>query len=194
MCRGVVYKSEPGREYRRFETDVEDMVSPRDQWKQLIPNLLAVSKQVRAEAVGYLYKQRIVVEDTMALHTFLAAIGQFNRGVLSEVVVKDWGCGRGAHKAMNVAALTALSTCTNLKKLNLDCRVGWQRTPKQLARQIFRDGHYFLEAFGAANGRRDAAVDVIELSDCNLGSVNESPGPEKYKCQYEGELRKLLGS
>ena len=117
-------------------------------YNSLIPNLLAANKQIQSEGIGYLYQQRIVLEDTMALHTFLAAIGPANRLQLSNVTVRSWGHGRGTHKAMNVAALTMLAGCTNLKVFNLDCKIGWLRTPRDLARQLYRDGHYFLEAYG----------------------------------------------
>ena len=117
-------------------------------YNSFIPNLLAANKQIHSEGIGYLYQQRIVLEDTMALHTFLAAIGPTNRLRLSNVTVRSWGHGRGTHKAMNVAALTLLAGCTNLKVFNLDCRIGWLRTPRDLARQLYRDGHYFLEAYG----------------------------------------------
>lgn len=195
--RGLVYDTD----FSYYRPRRENIISERYQWNRLIPQLLAVSKQIHSEAVGYLYKQRIILEDTMALHTFLAAIGQLNQLILSNVVVKDWGCGRGTHKAMNVAALTSLATCTNLQKLHLDCKIGHQRTPKQLARQIFRDGHYFLEAFGATNGQKDAAVNVLELNDCNFDSRNwgwgrksnnSLPEPEKFKSEFHEEMRKLL--
>lgn len=164
MCRGVLYnQTRRHLHYRRPLYTAADIASPVDEWRHLVPNLLAVSKQVRAESVGYLYKQEIVFNDTSTMHTFLAAIGQFNRLVLSDIVVKEWGHGRGVQKAMNVAALTALATCTNLESVYLDCEIdGWRRTPQLLAKQIFRDGHYFLERFGAANGSKDAAVDVLQ--------------------------------
>lgn len=201
VCRGLIYGAGTSYYCRRFRVGREDVISAKEEWSQLIPNLLAVCKQIRSEASSYLYKQPIILEDTKALHTFLAAIGSSNRLILSHIVVKDWGWGRGAHKAMNPAALTALSTCVNLQKLHLDCEVGIRLTPKRLARQIFRDGHYFLEAYGAANGKNDAAIDVIELSDLNLESCYWDRGgrsfvgmedPEEFKNQFQGELRKLL--
>lgn len=187
--RGLVYDPELTLGYH---TGRGTIISPAEQWNQLIPNLLGVSKQIHSEAVGYLYKQPIILEDTMAMHTFLTGIGQSNRLVLSDVVVKDWGCGRGVHKAMNVAALSLLSTCTNLQKLHFDCQIGDRRIPKHLARQIFRDGHYFLEAFGAVHGKKDAAVDILQLKDCNFESYISPQEPAKFKHQFQEELRKLL--
>ncbi|KAF2165367.1 hypothetical protein M409DRAFT_55779 [Zasmidium cellare ATCC 36951] len=173
--------------------------------RQLVPNLLAVNKQIRDEASSILYKQEIVIESTTALHVFIAQIGPYNRQLLSDITIKGWGSGRGVHKGHNFAALSILSTCTNLKSLFIDCTVGWLRGPQQLARQIFRDGHYFLEAFGAANGRYDAAVDILRFDDDWQFNKNargryywETPAsqdreadPAKKK-EFVDELRSLL--
>lgn len=56
--------------------------------KELIPNLLAVSKQIREEASSVLYKQELLFEDMTALFTFVTAIGPYNRQLLSDIVVK----------------------------------------------------------------------------------------------------------
>ena len=183
---------------RIWRSDVEDEDAA---YNSLTPNLLAVNKQIHSEGVGYLYKQRIILEDTMALHTFLAAIGPTNRLQLSDVTVRNWGYGRGTHKAMNVAALTMLAGCTNLKTFHLDCKIGYLRTPRDLARQLYRDGHYFLEAYGSANGKRDAAVEVLQLSDWNFDRSNYSgwrrpthtlPEETEFKEKFRAELRRLL--
>lgn len=152
------------------------------------------------EGVAWLYQQRLILQDTMTLHTFLAAIGPSNRKVVTDIVVEGWGEGRGTHKAMNVAGLTSLADCTNLKSFRLDCRIPWRRQMRDLARQLYRDGHFFFEQFGAANSRKDAVVDVLELSDDNfeggagwlwhprtgLSSVEEN------KEAFGAELRRLL--
>jgi hypothetical protein len=184
------------RRRRNQVTDSQSDTYP--QTKSLSPNLLAVNKQIRAEASGYLYQQTIVLEDTMTLHTFLAAIGHQNRLRLSDIVVKGWGGGRGAHKASNFASLTALAGCTNLKSFMLDCDIGWLRSPKHLARQLFRDGHYFLEAFGAANGKKDAALGVLQLGDSNYDKTRYAwrqrsiPEREEFQDQFDAEMRKLM--
>ncbi|KAK3111505.1 hypothetical protein LTR53_013186 [Teratosphaeriaceae sp. CCFEE 6253] len=166
---------------------------------ELIPALLAVNKQIHAEGIGYLYQQPIVLEDTYALHSFLAALGG-NRTQVTDLTVKGWGVSRGAHKAMNFSGLTLLSDCTNLKSLVLDCTIGWVRNPKGLARQVYRDGVYFLEAYGAANGAKDAAVDLLELSEKNFDGTQNWVHQRQvlikksdFKTQFEAELRKLLG-
>jgi hypothetical protein len=37
-----------------------------------------------------------------------------------------------------------------------------------MARKVFRDCHVFLEAYGTANGSKDAGVDIIDLADESL--------------------------
>lgn len=188
--RGVVYKTDASG----YST--QEIV---EQSGDLVPNLLAVNKQIHAEAIGYLYQQPIILHDTMALHTFIAAIGT-NRLQLTDLVVRGWGCGRGAHKASNVAALTLLAGCTNLKSLDLDCNIGWSRTPKQLARQLYRDGHYFFEAYGAANGSKDAALKVLKVGKMNCSArwhsssqdLSQDGKHSRFDAKFEEEMRKLL--
>lgn len=197
VARGPLYnESSRYRHYgRRWRPDAGEAMP---QMTGLVPNLLAVNKQIHDEAIGYLYQQPIVLEDTMTLHTFIAAIGS-NRSQLTNLVLRSWGFGRGTHKAMNFASLTILASCTNLKSLAFECNIGWIRMPKQLARQLYRDGHYFLEAYGAANGAKDAALKILKLGDTNYAYTRASAGaPDKTnaeKCHrdFEEEMRKLLG-
>ncbi|KAK3622651.1 hypothetical protein LTR56_014307 [Elasticomyces elasticus] len=190
-----------GRRRRRYWQQPSQSQSQATQpaaTRALCPALLAVSKQLHAEGVNYLYQQEIVLEDTYALHSFLATIGS-NRSRLTDLTVKTWGSG-GTHKAMNFCSFTLLGNCTNLQTLFLDCSIGWQRNPKGLARQLYRDGVYFFEQFGAANGAKDAAVDILELNDTNFDSGRgywrrrNDPALEKddFKDQCHAELRKLL--
>jgi hypothetical protein len=37
-----------------------------------------------------------------------------------------------------------------------------------MAKKVFRDCYIFLEAYGAANGNKNAGVDVIELANTSL--------------------------
>lgn len=169
---------------------------------QLIPNLLAVNKQIYSEAIGYLYMQPVIVEDTYALHSFLATIGS-HRSKVTNIIVRNYGCGRGTHKAMNFCAFTLLATCVNLRSIFLDCEVVWDRTPKNLARRIYRDANYFLNEVGLAKGRRDAAIDLLQLNEWNFDRSRsrswymrtrnvEIPGQEGFKREFQTELRKLL--
>lgn len=211
IARGVIHNDGENGYYRRRNrwgwtqtNDNEDDSSEEEPaYNSLAPNLLAVNKQIHSEAIGYLYQQPIMLEDTMALHTWLAAIGPKNRLQPLDITVKSWGDGRGTHKAMNVAALTMMAGCTNIRSFNLDCEVGHVRQPKHLAQQLYRDGHYFFEAYGAANGKRDAGIDVIQLNEWNYdkgyywGGYRRNitlPEMDEFKKQFRAELSKLLGA
>lgn len=168
----------------------------------LSPNLLAVNKQINAEGAAWLYQQPLILEDTMALHTFIASIGPANRQKITEIWVKGWGIGRGTHKAMNVAALTGLADCTNLKLLYFDCDIGYSRRDRDLARQLYRDGHYFFERFGTVHGKKDAILDVLRLSDSNFENVGpwgfapqkQAKKDEDKDLPFRTEMRRLLGA
>ena len=199
------------KNYRRTVTrnDFTDLESQRLRARsrsqdRLVPALLAVNKQIHSEALGYLYQQPIILSDTYALHNFLSLIGS-NRPMVTNLTVQGWGSGRGTNHAMNVCIFPLLGLCTNLENLFLDCTIGWVRTPQGLARQIYRDGHYFLEAYGRAKGRKDAGVDVLELRDSNFDRDGYStswwsrrrhvvlPEKDEFRTQFQAELRKMLG-
>ncbi|KAK5113035.1 hypothetical protein LTR85_011057 [Meristemomyces frigidus] len=189
-----------GRRRRRRIDQQSQSTQSEDAHNTLVPALLAVSKQVHSEGLGYLYQQPIVLQDTHALHSFLSVIGSM-RSRVTHLTVEGWGGGRGTNHAMNFCAFPLLGLCTNLQTLFLDCNIGWLRNPRGLARQMFRDGHHFFEAYGAANGSKDAAVDVLALSDSNYDNnrhnwrVRNQALPEKddFKEQFQAELRKSLG-
>ena len=163
---------------------------------QLAPSLLAVNKQIRSEALSYLYGSPFTFEDTHALHAFLATIGS-HREFVSDVIIKGWGRGRGTKNAMNFAAFPLLALCPNLKKLTIDCHPGWSSAPKALAGRVYRDTHHFLEAYGFAKGDRYAAVDVIELTDAasspySSRDSSQNLSKEDRAARFREELRKLL--
>lgn len=164
----------------------------------LSPNVLAVNKQIHFEATSVLYKQALIFDDTMALHHFLGQIGQTNRMLLDDISIKEWGFGRGTHKAMNFAALTMLAGANNLKALRYDCEFGWNRKPVDLARQIFRDGHVFLDAYATANGKH-AAIDVVKPGEVNFDWANSwdrpttnTPDPAVSRKAFQTEMMRLL--
>jgi hypothetical protein len=165
-----------------------------------VPNLLALSHQTYSEAQPFLYrKNAFVLEDTMALHAFLANIGPRNSALLAYVTIKAWGHSR-THKALNHPAFTLLVSAVNLRRLHLDCRLHWRSSPKSVAMMVYRDGFHWLEAVGVAKGKFDAAVGIIELLP---GSLNDSwyragtgtqdkPSHEEKMKVFQNELTKLL--
>ena len=165
----------------------------------LVPNLLLLNQAIYAETQPILYSgNTFAVEDTMAMHAFLANIGPRNRANITVITLKGWGYSR-AHKALNRPALTMLADAVNLRRLNLDCKIAWGLNPKRTAKQVYRDGFHWLEAVGAAKGKFDAGVDIVELAPRNWVY---NPGKEceaildtildKSREEFNAELRKLL--
>lgn len=141
------------------------------------------------------------LEDTTALHAFCANIGPKNCATLRELHIKAWGYTK-SHKAMNHPAFTILGQAVNLERLYIDCQIHWG-APTHVAKQIFRDGHHWFEIMGIAKGRVDAAVEILDIGDKNLGaryqysdengrSWEKSPDEEKKKKEFQTELRRLL--
>lgn len=167
---------------------------------QLVPALLAVNKQIHSEAASILYKQEIVLEDTTALLNFLAGIGETNRKLVSDLTLRGFGSGRGSHKANNFASLTLLAACVNLKSLYFECKICWHSYSRAgsaswLAKQIYRDAHHFLEAYGSANGRKDAAVDILRFRDWEYEGTHKTHKQtgDEFKKKFRSTLRSQLG-
>ena len=62
----MIANARTSRAWRRFRgvyTNNQEDVPPQE--NVLSPNLLAVSKQIHSEGVGWLYKQSIILQDTM---------------------------------------------------------------------------------------------------------------------------------
>lgn len=169
--------------------------------RDLVPNLLAVSKQIHNEAVDILYGQDFIFRDTDALHRFLAIIGLRNQKRLRSIDIKSFCMGRNS-KTLNHCAFMSLAAATNLKTLRLNNdEFRYHANPKAFARGIYRDAHHFLEAYGIANGRRDAAIDIMQLDDDvfdslspyrRRGDVTKLPTAEDNRVIFRKELCRLL--
>jgi hypothetical protein len=215
VCRAPIYDSEwTGYSRRRNHTygtkrpildDGREELAPQE--RSLVPNILAVSKQIYKEAIGILYGQDFVIEDTDALHRFLAIIGLRNQQRLLSLDVNSFCEGRNK-KIINHCAFMSLAGATNLKSLRLNnARFRYYGDAKGFARGFYCNAHYFLEAYGAAHGRRDAALDVLELDDeifdyfnpyrRNVDLTARKPTGEELvqenKRMFRAELCRLLG-
>lgn len=193
--RGKVYRPESYRRYGRRSrghlSHGSKEMSPIS--TSFVPALLAVNKQISAESINYLYGHDFIFADPTALHSFLTTIGLRNQQRLKDLEIMAWGQS-GVGKGNNHASLTLLAGATNLEALRLTCDVRYYSSkPQFVARRVFLDAHWFLEAYGAANGRKDAAVDIIHVKDSNFerwgGQVDKDAA---YK-RFETELRSLLG-
>lgn len=196
--RGKVFPSEAYQSYRRrsrgYLTSGSQELSPIS--TDFVPALLAVNKQINAEAINYLYGHDFIFADPTALHSFLATIGPRNQQRLNDIAIMAWGHS-GVGKGNNHSSLTLLAGATQLKALRLSCDVRYYSSkPQYVARRVFLDAHWFLEAYGAANGRKDAAVDIFHLKDENFQDhywagqpVDKNTAAERFRT----ELRSLLG-
>ena len=87
-----------------------------------------------------------------------------------------------------------LADAVRLTSLHFECHITWGG-PSRVARQLYRDGFRWLEAFGAAKGSLDAGVDVVTVTPPNL-SLNwrndPEPRHEENMKVFRAELRRLL--
>lgn len=105
-----------------------------------------------------------------------------------------------AESGHNFAAFNALSGCTNLKSLFFDCDPIYRNTAEKWAQRLYRDGSYFFEAYGAANGGYHAAMDIIDLPAGRLGNrYSDATAPDDDEAhlaqmdKFEKKLLSLLG-
>ncbi|KAF9736832.1 hypothetical protein PMIN03_007250 [Paraphaeosphaeria minitans] len=158
-------------EFSDDEADNFHRDPPCDSFRPFAPALLAVCKQVNNEARTILYGHQIFVKDTLALHSFLVDLGPRAAGYLKNVTLGDWGSGRGVLKAYNHACFTALSAATNIERLTFNGILSWSQTNKAGATILYRDAFPWLEAVGAAKGKADAALDIIDIMVPDLGTI-----------------------
>lgn len=131
--------------------------------RRLVPSLLAVCKQINQEGRDILYGNHFYLADTLAMHSFLVDLTPRGASLLKQITLICWGQGRGIHKAYNHAGFAALASATNLEKFKVHGYRGWSADSKSVARTFYRDAFPWLEAVGAAKGKLDAAVDIIEV-------------------------------
>jgi hypothetical protein len=156
-----------------------------------LPALLAVSKQINAEAINYLYGHAFTFENWAAVADFFAAIGRHNAQRINTVKIVSWGSFSAASRATNRSGMTMLASATNLKALIFACSIAGIG-PTQKAQHLFRDGHHFIAAYGAANGSKDAVVDVIQLNDFPVfpsQGGRASPTAEEQRGVFQRQLR-----
>lgn len=181
------------RRSRRYLSSGSQELAPIS--TEFVPALLAVNQQINAEAINYLYGHDFIFADPTALHSFLATIGLRNQQRLTDIAIMAWGHS-GVGKGNNHASLTLLAGATQLKALRLTCDVRYYSSkPQYVARRVFLDAHWFLEAYGAANGRKDAGVDILHLKDENFEPYWQGQQVDKKASgqRFKTELRNLLG-
>jgi hypothetical protein len=157
--------------------------------RPFVPSLLAVNKQIYQEARNILYENEFKMADPLALHSFIVDIGPQAAKLLTHVTLCSRIYGRSMQKGYNHSAFAMLASATNIKKLRIESLTNWMDAPSWAARQFYRDGFPWLEAVGAAKGKLDAALDLLELcspdDNCRGGDYEEVE-------PFKRELGKLL--
>lgn len=193
------YQSRWHRYNSRFDQPSENDGEVTER-RSFVPNLLAVSKAIYAEAATYLYAQPVILADNYALLSWLNQIGLKHIRMLRDITVLQW-CGGRAHKSINFPALAMLTPATGLRRLNIACSIGyfssysWRGGRKQeisarVARKVFRDCYPFLEAFGRAKGDAAAGVELVEIDKDNFSHSNHAV--EQDMESFRNELSRLL--
>lgn len=164
----------------------------------ITPALLAVNKQIHDEAVDILYSQPIIMQNCSGLFTLLAGISTATRARVRDVTIREWS-DNGVLGAQVGAAFALLADCIHLRRLHLDCEMWWYRGASRGAEDLYRDGHWFFEAFGLHAGRRDAVLDVLVFSEKNWkncyarGALGTSEEKERILRNRLGVLLKNAG-
>lgn len=167
----------------------------------LAPQLLCVSRQINAEATAMLYGQNIVVENLHTLYTVLAKLRPGTLNLIQTITIEGWGCTK-AERAMNFPALSMLSKCENLERVDIDCQIfdrHWWSTSKKRceasARRFYKDAFNWLEDMAGKAGRKDAALDIVRFHRINYSSPsddNEFENNEARKEYMKGYMMKLM--
>ena len=178
--------------------DIESSASAK--LPKFLLNILLLNREINAETRSTLYGgNHFIFEDPAAMYTFLATIGPQNRAVLTDLTVKGWNHSR-ATKMMNYPALTMMADAVKLQHLHMDCKIHDQTNgegPPATALQIYRDGFLFLQNFGFAHKKFDAAIEIIEIAPENFisgefcGRDPDATHAEHME-EFREELRKLL--
>lgn len=160
----------------------------------LVPSLLAVNKQIHWESCDILYSNELVFADTIALYSFMINLGPASAKHLKKMRLMSWNYGRTS-KTYNNACFATMMYATNLEKFYIDARIGWYKSPKHAAQQLYRDAFPWLEAIGCAKGKYDAAIDVLDVHKDVLGGFYHKGSQANQDAleAFNAELSKNLG-
>lgn len=136
----------------------------------ILPSLLAVNKQIYAEAVNILYGNEFVFIDSEALYAFLIALGPSGARHLKSIRLMGWQHSRGKG-TYNHTCFDVLAWATNLTSFHITTPIGYYRSSNLGAGQFYRDAFRWLEAYGAAKGKRDAAIDILHLEETCFSNI-----------------------
>ncbi|CAE7022840.1 hypothetical protein CFE70_003201 [Pyrenophora teres f. teres 0-1] len=189
ISRGLYYKI-------TSSTDT-DTVAQDDEPAPLVPALLTVCKQIHSEGKDVLYGNDFVFADSLALYAFMINLGASGAKHIKKITLRGWLDGR-ATKCYNHCCFAALVSATNLTSFVIETPSSYHRSPQPLAHQLYRDAFPWLEAVGAAKGKVDAGLDVVQLGDDffrrSWGHHPYTGRKEEQVEEFKSELGKLLGA
>lgn len=130
---------------------------------QLSVSILGVNRAIHNEAADVLYSQPFTFENCRALHAFLAIIQPHNHTRLLYITIRGFAKSGAVGKYHNYVAMTALVGAVNLRSLYIASWFNATKKTQHIARALYYDMNRFLEAYGRANGSKDAAVAIIHI-------------------------------
>ncbi|PIA93714.1 hypothetical protein CB0940_04503 [Cercospora beticola] len=131
--------------------------------------LLAVNKEVYAEAVQIFCSIPIRLDGSSSVMDFLSQLDPAVRQRITSVVIKNY------QKATARTALNVLAECKNLTRVHFDSGVFSEGDPQKAAKALFGDAHKFFRAMGTAKGNKEAGVDILSFGKQALTLKTDSP-------------------
>ncbi|EFX00663.1 hypothetical protein CMQ_7665 [Grosmannia clavigera kw1407] len=86
-------------------------------------SILAMCKDVYAEAVHFVYRQRFTFADTGTLHNFVMLLGPAAREILGDIQILGWEDKRSITSGP-IPAFSVLKDVVNLRRLHVCCSIG----------------------------------------------------------------------
>lgn len=160
--------------------------------------LLAVNKEVFAEAVGVLYDNKLRFETTTTLNDFLAQLESAMRARLTNIVVNTWV------KTTSRNTMLLLCESRNLRHLHIDSNVFSEGDPAKAARYFFSEAGKLLDTLAAAKGGgpgagvddrpevKEAAAEIVTFGPKALTYKDDGGKSRGWGGQMKEEFKKAL--
>lgn len=178
---------------RRGRCECDSHIRPIDPIYAPLPKLsqalLQFNLQVNSEATPTLYAQSISFDDLSSLHSFLTLIGAHHRALLTDITLQRFNRDRSLHNNFNPLLRDALDLQRFFIKLN-----HVSNTMHRLASIFDSKGYGWFRAYGAAKGRPDAILDILQLPDrvygwCTPGTDEDARSRRQ---EFYAHLRAML--
>jgi hypothetical protein len=155
--------------YKDWETWQRECAQYEPRLNRLAPALLATNSHIHREAADVLYGgQAFAFQNYAVAYYCLSRMGAANRARMRAIRIIGQAARRAKSRTRIAPALKLLADCVQLRSLFLGHYFIRPRDPHESARELYRDGYHFFREFGAAQGRRDAVLDVLEFDRTHL--------------------------